>query len=172
MCDRLLVLVLTAGLVGAVAGWLLKTASEFLAERRANRRTDVIWRREHYVDSVAILAYAGRELMSADSSISRAIYSLSNAEQGGDPAIIAACETQNRAASDRQGLWITPTLQALEAVRLYAPENVVKAADAAWGAIFNGGSFPDVQGIQAFEQGVLEALSNLRVETREVAGLT
>lgn len=110
--------------------------------------------------------------MSADSGISRAIYSLSNAEQAGDPDIIAACKAQNQAASDRQSPWVASTLQALEAVRLYAPGNVVQAADAAWEAMHNGGSFPDVHGIPTFEEAVLDALINLRAETRATAGLT
>ena len=71
-----LVLALLAGLVGAAIGWLLKTMSDLLAEGRANRRADAIWRRQLYVDAVATLAHAGRELMSADCAISLAIYSL------------------------------------------------------------------------------------------------
>ena len=165
-------LTLIAGLTGAVIGWLLKTASDLLAEGRANKRADTIWRRQLYVDAVATLAHAGRELMSADSRISRAIYSLGNAERGGDPAIIAACQAANQTATDRQIPWTTSTIQALEAVRLYAPQNVVKSADAAWEAIYNRGSFPDVQGISTFEGAVLDALSNLRAETRATAGLT
>ena len=75
-------------------------------------------------------------------------------------------------ASDRQLPWTTSTTQALEAVRLYAPENIVKSADAAWSAIYNEGSFPDVRGIPSFEQAVLDALANLRAETRATAKLT
>lgn len=167
-----LVLAIVAGLAGAVIGWLLKTMSDFLAEGRANRRADAIWRRQLYVDAVATLAHAGRELMSADCAIARAIHSLSNAERGGDPDIIAACQARDQAATDRQLPWTASTIQALEAVRLYAPEHIVKAADAAWSAIYNEGSFPDVRGIPAFERAVLDALAALRAETRATAGLT
>ena len=83
---------LLVGLAGVVIGWLLKTVTEVLAERRANQRADVTWRREQYVDAVGALIHAGRELMAADSALSRAIYSLSNAERGGNQAIIESCE--------------------------------------------------------------------------------
>jgi hypothetical protein len=165
------VLALLAGLVGVVIGWLLKTTSDFLAERRANKRADLIWRRQHYVDAVASLVHAGRELMAADSAISRTIYSLINAQSGGNQAIIEACRAENRAATDRQLPWTTSTIQALEAVRLYAPESVVARADAAWSAIHNGGRFPDVTATAEFEDAVLKALAELRAETRAAAGL-
>lgn len=164
-------LAILVGLAGVVIGWLLKTITDFLAERRANKRADVIWRRQHYVDAVAGLVHAGRELMSADSAISRATYSLVNAESGGDQAIIDACRAEHRAAHDRQQPWTTSTIQALEAVRLYAPENVVERANAVWSAIYNGGSFPAVTATAALEAAVLDALADLRAETRATAGL-
>lgn len=171
-CKCGAVLAILAGLAGVVIGWLLKTVSDFLAERRANKRADAIWRREHYVDAVGVLAHACRELMSADSAISRATYSLLNAQAGGDQTIIDECRAAHLAAIERQRPWTTSTIQALEAVRLYAPENVVERADAAWSAIYNGGSFPEITATAAFESTVLDALSDLRAETRTTAGLT
>jgi hypothetical protein len=110
--------------------------------------------------------------MSADSRIARAAYALRNAEQGGNLAIISSCQSSHREAIDRQLPWTTSTIQALEAVRLYAPDNIVDSADAAWNAIYNKGSFPDVQNIAAFETAVLDALAKLRSETRATAELT
>ncbi|WP_017936728.1 hypothetical protein [Nocardioides sp. Iso805N] len=171
VCQGDAVLAVLTGFAGVVVGWLLKTISDFQAERRANKRADVIWRRQHYVDAVASLVHAGRELMSADSAISRATYSLLNAQSGGDQAIIEACRAAHLAAVERQHPWTTSTAQALEAVRLFAPENVVERADAAWDAIHNGGSFPEVTATAAFEAAVLDALAGLRAETRATAGL-
>ncbi|GAA1250459.1 hypothetical protein GCM10009657_27720 [Oryzihumus leptocrescens] len=96
---------------------------------------------------------------------------LINAKSGGNQAIIEACGAERHAAIDRQHPWTTSTSQALEAVRLYAPENVVELADAAWSAIHNGGSLPAVTAIDAFEDAVLDALADLRAETRATAGL-
>ena len=164
-------LAVVAVLIGAVVGWGLKTLSDLLAEKRYRRREDVIWRRQHYVDAVAALTHAGRELTAADSRMSRAIHSLSNAEQGGNPAIIAACREANIAAAEEQRPWTTATMQALEVVRLYAPDNVTAKADALWGTIMNQGSFPRADAITAFEAAVLGALEELRTEARTTAGL-
>ena len=166
------VLAVVAGLAGAIVGWALKTASDRLAERRAAKRSDLIWRRQHYVDAVGTLIHAGRELMSADSSISRATFSLVNAEAGGNAAIIDACRAGHREALDRQLPWTTATTQALELVRLYAPTNVVEQADAAWNAILNDGRLPDVHQVPSYEAAVTAAFETLRSETRTTAGLS
>jgi hypothetical protein len=158
------------GIAGVVIGWLLKTLSDLMAERRANTRADVTWRREHYIDAVAILIHASRELMAADSAISRAINSLMNARPGGDQAIIDACVAENRAATERQLPWTTATIQALEAVRLYAPESVVEKADASWAAIHYNGRLPEATAIADFETGVMDALAELRAAARKSAG--
>lgn len=159
------------GLAGVVIGWLLKTVTDLLAERRAQNRADETWRREHYVDAVGVLVHAGRELMAANSSLSRAIYSLSNAERGGNPSIIESCRAEHRDAVDRQHPWTTSTIQALEAVRLYAPANIVERADTSWEALNNGGQLPDVTTIDTFEKAVTAALAALRADTRATAGL-
>lgn len=116
LCQGASCLPFLVGLAGVIIGWLLKTLTDLLAERRANKRADVTWRREHYVDAVGALIHAGRELMGANSSLSRAIYSLSNAERGDNPTIIESCRAGHRDAIDRQRPWVTATIQALEAV--------------------------------------------------------
>ena len=164
-------LALLAGLAGAIAGWLLKTFSDLLAERRANERADIIWRRTKYVDAVAELLLSGRALMAADSRMSRAVYSLSNAESGGNAAILEQCQAQHRAAVEAQEPWTTATIRALESVRLYGPDSVVVRADALWEAIYNGGHLPDVSEIRAFEQAVTDASASLRAAARVASSI-
>lgn len=167
-----LMLALTIGLLGVVLGWSLKTLSDLRAEQRAGRRADAIWRRERYVDAVADLAHSGRELMSANCAIARALFALSNAEQGGMVAIMNSCRAEYRAAIDQQLPWMTATVQALEVLRLYAPQNVVDRADGVWAAIHNDGALPQARDLESFEAAALRALSDLRAEARATAGLT
>lgn len=164
-------LALLTGLAGAIAGWLLKTLSDLFTERRANKRADVLWRRTKYVDAVAELLFSARELMAADSRVSRAVFSLLNAQNGGNPKIIAESEAQHRAAVAAQEPWTTATIRALESVRLYGPDGVVARADALWAAIHYGGRSPDVSEIGDFEQAVGVALASLRAEARAAASI-
>lgn len=164
-------LALATGLAGILIGWILKVLSDIFAEGRANKRADIVWRRQHYVDDVATLIHAIRELMSADSAISRAIFALGNAESSPNPEVVATCRAQHQSALERQAPWTTATARALEAVRLYAPDDVIQAANAAWDAVHNSGSGPDVRRLSEFEQSVLEALIVLREKTRDIAEL-
>ena len=138
-------LALLLALVGVVVGWVLKTVSDLFAERRANKRADSTWRREKYVDAVADLLSSARELMAADSRMSRAIASLSTAQSGNSAAILAECHAQHRAAVEAQDPRTTATIRALESVRLDGPDRVVAGANAVWDAI-QPGPTPDSHG--------------------------
>jgi hypothetical protein len=155
-------------IVGAVIGWALKTFTDWLTERRGNRRADLVWRREKYVDAVAEFLHAANELRSADAQLARAIYSSRNAENVGRPDIIETCRANERAAGERQAPWTTAVSEAMERVRLYAPDDVVALAQAVRDAIQNRGTLPRIDDVAAFEQRVNDAAAALATRTREL----
>lgn len=117
-----------AGLIGTGLGLLLKWVADLATERLRHAREDRVWRREKYVEvAVEVLAIAW-ELKGANAAVVREVYSLGNAERGGNPETIRIYRERLQSAYDRHGPLPAVANRAFEMLRLYAPPNVTAEA--------------------------------------------